>query len=194
MEEKNQKCIQIVDSAKSLYWKFGIKKVTVEEICDKANVSKMTFYKHFNNKIELAKYIIQNLFDDGISQYREIMKQDQPYKEKVKHILKMKMDNTNGLSRELLHDLYKNDVPELSELVNSYMQKNLQVILEDFIQAQEQGHIRKNIKPEFIMYMLNKLIDFSTDNQLTVLYKHPQDMVIELTNFFFYGVLSKENS
>ena len=41
---------QIVKIGKDLFYKYGIKRVSVEEICAKANVSKMTFYKFYNNK------------------------------------------------------------------------------------------------------------------------------------------------
>ncbi|MBE9509365.1 MAG: TetR family transcriptional regulator, partial [Bacteroidetes bacterium] len=34
----NQKFQQIITTAKELFWKFGIKRVTIEEICQEANV------------------------------------------------------------------------------------------------------------------------------------------------------------
>jgi len=43
---ENQKYNQIIDTSKKLFWKYGIKRVTIEEICREAGVSKMTFYKH----------------------------------------------------------------------------------------------------------------------------------------------------
>ena len=59
----NPKRIQIVKTAKELFWKFGIKRVTIEEICREANVSKMTFYKFFSNKNELLHTVIEEMFD-----------------------------------------------------------------------------------------------------------------------------------
>ena len=38
--------------------------MTIEEICGEAKVSKMTLYKFFPNKIELAKVILKKVFDD----------------------------------------------------------------------------------------------------------------------------------
>ena len=60
MPKHNKKYKQIIATSKELFWKFGIKRVTVEEICSQAHVSKMTFYKFFPNKIELAKIILKN--------------------------------------------------------------------------------------------------------------------------------------
>ncbi|MBN1927463.1 MAG: helix-turn-helix transcriptional regulator, partial [Prolixibacteraceae bacterium] len=48
---------QILQSAKKLFWKYGIRKVSIDEICREAGVSRMTFYRLFKNKIELAKVV-----------------------------------------------------------------------------------------------------------------------------------------
>ena len=51
----NKKIQQLVTTAQELFMRHGIRRVTVEEICSEANISKMTFYKYFKNKIELTK-------------------------------------------------------------------------------------------------------------------------------------------
>ena len=62
----NPKKNQILHTSKELFWKFGFKRVTIEEICKEAGVSKMTFYKFFPNKLELAKTILDKIFDENI--------------------------------------------------------------------------------------------------------------------------------
>ena len=49
-QPKNIKYNQILTKGKELFWKYGIKRVAIEEICKQAHVSKMTFYKYFKNK------------------------------------------------------------------------------------------------------------------------------------------------
>ncbi|MCK4464396.1 MAG: TetR/AcrR family transcriptional regulator, partial [Bacteroidales bacterium] len=78
----NQKFQQIITTAKNLFWKFGIKRVSIEEICREANVSKMTFYKHFSNKPELVKYIINKITSEALAKYKNIMSQDVSFSEK----------------------------------------------------------------------------------------------------------------
>lgn len=189
MDKKDQKFEQIVSTAKSLFWRHGIKRVTVGEICEHAPVSKMTFYKHFSNKMELAKYILQRLFDEGIQQYREIEDSHMPYVEKVKRIMEMKMEFSKGISREFLNDLYKSDDPELKELVDGYIRRNLEIIQNDLIRDQQEGNIRKDIRPEFLVYMMNKIIDMSTDDALNRMYDSTQEMIQEFVHFFYYGVM-----
>ena len=59
----SKKYKDIMSTGKDLFWKYGMKRVTVEEICKEANVSKMTFYKYFGNKYELALAIIKSMVD-----------------------------------------------------------------------------------------------------------------------------------
>ena len=66
-------------------------------------------------------------------------------------------------------------------------------IIEQRIQeAQKRGDIRKDLKPEFIMYFLNKMMELIQDEHLESLYPNPQDLIMELTNFFFYGIMPRD--
>ena len=44
---KSAKSKLIVETATDLFMRYGVKRVTVEEICQTAKISKMTFYKYF---------------------------------------------------------------------------------------------------------------------------------------------------
>ena len=68
----------LLSSAKELFWAFGVKKVKVEEICAKAQVSKMSFYRHFDNKVDIAEQLLIQLMEEGMLRYRKIMAEDLP--------------------------------------------------------------------------------------------------------------------
>jgi len=194
MNEKAQstKFQQIVKTATELFIRHGIRRVSVEEICQSADVSKMTFYKHFKNKVDLAKYVINQMLCEAEARYRSIMDQEIPFSEKVKQMIKMKMDQTDGLSREWMGEFIHSTEPEIAELLHRVGQEMFQLILKDFIQVQKQKDIRQDVKPEFILYFLNHMIEMASDEQLIELYDSPQALIIELTNFFFYGILPRE--
>ena len=58
-------------AAKDLFWRYGFRKVTVEEICEQEKVSKMTFYKMFPNKLDLAKHVFAEESDKGVVKFKE---------------------------------------------------------------------------------------------------------------------------
>ena len=71
--EKHPKYQNVIETGKKLFWKYGIKRVSIEEICKEANVSKMTYYKFFQNKNELVKTIYKNVMEDGMNQLETII-------------------------------------------------------------------------------------------------------------------------
>jgi AcrR family transcriptional regulator len=188
----NQKFQQIVATAKTLFYKFGIRRVTIEEICREANVSKMTFYKHFSNKVELVKFLIKKMTNESMAAYRKIMDQPISFSEKVKQSVQLKMEGTENLSQEFFLDIHRDANPEILQLFDEIAQKNINEIINDYVEAQKKGEIRSDIKPEFIHFFLNHMFTLAEDENLSRLYESPQAIIMELTNFFFYGILPRE--
>ena len=165
MEKRSGKFEAIVNAAKSLFWKHGIRRVTIEEICQDAGVSKMTCYKYFSNKTAIAKYLIEDMFESGVRAYKEIFS-DISYEEKVKKLVDLKMSNTHEMSQELLDDVYKYQDEELSKTIENIKKKMIGIYLDDIREAQKTGEIRNDVKPEFMLYFLNNLTEMLTDQEL----------------------------
>jgi AcrR family transcriptional regulator len=193
MEKQSDKFEAIAAAAKSLFWKHGIRRVTIEEICKDAGVSKMTCYKYFSNKTAIAKYLIEELFESGVESYKEIYNSDITYEEKVKKLIDLKMSNAHEMSQELLDDIYKYQDEELSETIEDIKKRMIGIYLDDIRQEQKKGEIRSDIKPEFMLYFLTNLTEMLTDQQLVRLYPNPEQMIIEVMSFFFYGIMPRKN-
>ena len=185
----NKKIQQLVKTAQDLFMRYGIRRVSVEEICSEANISKMTFYKYFKNKIDLIKYLLHQINLEQMNAYRDIMKQKIPYPDKVNNMIQAKDEYTKIISQEFIHDLYKNPIPEISDLLDEIKNEFVNEVLNDLKYAQDKGDIRKNIKPELILYFLNHMREMVKDGKLLSIYKSPNELIMELTNFFFYGIL-----
>ena len=193
-DAKSAKFQQLVTTATELFLRHGIRRVSIEEICHTAKFSKMTFYKYFKNKVDLAKYAITQMVSEAIDKYRKLLDQDIPYLEKVKQMVNMKMEQTDGFSRDSLGEFIQSTEPEIAELLHRVRQESFQLILRDFIEAQKKGDIRQDVKPEFILYFFNHIVEMISDEELAKLYDSPQALIMELTNFFFYGILPREQS
>jgi AcrR family transcriptional regulator len=193
MEKQSGKFEAIAAAAKSLFWKHGIRRVTIEEICQDAGVSKMTCYKYFSNKTAIAKYLIEEMFESGIKAYKEIYHSDISYEEKVKKMLDLKMSNAHEMSQELLDDIYKNQDEELSETIETIKKRMIGIYLDDIREAQKIGEICNDVKPEFMLYFLNNLTEMLTDQRLVSIYSNPQQMISEVMTFFFYGIMPRKN-
>jgi AcrR family transcriptional regulator len=184
--KENRKYINLVETARDLFWKHGFKRVTVEEICREARVSKMTYYKYFPDKIELAKTVYDMVIRKGMKKFKEIMEEDISPEEKMKKFILLKMEGTDNMSREFLKDFYDHSDNELAKYVD---EKNIQAWIEaknDFKKAQEKGMFRNNLNMDFMLYFINK-VDY-TDEAMLKFFNSPQEMIMEVLNLFMYGI------
>ena len=191
--KKSKKYRQIIETARDLFMHHGIRRVSVEEICQTAGVSKMTFYKYFENKINLAILILEEIFHEGEERYKGIMAQDIPYSEKAKEIIKMKLEQSEDFSQEMLKDMTQSSILEVAEFLQRKTQENFKLFLDDLVSAQKKGKIRKDINPQFILYFLNLMTEMVVDERLLNLHESPQALTAELINFFFYGILTRKS-
>ena len=184
----NKKRSAILDKSKELFWKYGFRRVTIEEICREAKTSKMTFYRFFPNKLELARAVFDKVADEGLCDFRKIIQESTPPSEKIKKLLQIKLEGTNDISREFINDFYNN--PELG--LTNYIEKRTSVMWTEIIkllkEGQVEGWIRKEINVEFLFIFLQKTNSILTDSELLKLYKSPQDLIMEIANMFIYGI------
>lgn len=80
---KSDKRKQILRLAERLFSRYGSKRVTIEEICKQAGVSKPTFYKHFKNKFDLVRTLHDDLVDRGFARFDEICAMQIPFPAKI---------------------------------------------------------------------------------------------------------------
>lgn len=186
----NTKEIQILETGELLFNKYGLRRVTVEEICQTAGVSKMTFYKYFPNKVDLAKCIIQNLTDDAEQRFNKTMRLAIPFTEKVHLIIEQKIEDNERIGEEFYGDL-TGSVPELLDFLQGIGRQAYKRMLDIFKEAQEKGDIRKEIPMEFILYSLNSILDKINDPQLAGIFKDRKEMIEIMTENFFFGIAEK---
>ena len=192
MRENEAKRDQLMAAARALFWKHGIRRVSIEEICREAGISRMTFYKHFQDKDAVIRAILEMQEKEAFEKYQSIMKSDSPFPEKVKALVQMKALQTEAASHEFYHDLHRHASPAIILLMDRIHKNGLRLMEKDLIQAQREGHFRAGIHPEFFMYLMDKMIEMAHDEVLIAMYPSPQDMIMELTNFYFYGILPAE--
>lgn len=178
----------IFKAAKTLFWKYGIKKVSVEEISAEAGVSKMTFYRMYKNKDAVAAEVLNAFFEEEILKYRKIMDSNQDFPGKIKQLIALKYENISDASAELIAEIIQHNNTFLQNLIEEQQQKFLKIFINDLKQAQKAGWIRKDLKPDFIIYILNSLNQKLIDESFLAMYKNTNDAIMELTNFFFYGI------
>ena len=185
-ERSSAKKEQIVRTGDLLFSRFGLRRVTVEEICRKAGVSKMTFYKHFANKLELFKHIWTGWSDSIFTRLQEMEGSGASFIEKMSALVDFKMELLSRMNPALLDDILYTG-PELQEFIQEMRAKGYKRFLEFVSDAQEKGKMRR-IKPELLLAVLKQLGEVAKDEKLRRLYPTDIDFFREVNDFFFFGI------
>jgi AcrR family transcriptional regulator len=186
--KRSKKFQQLVDTAEELFFRHGIRRVTVEEICRKANVSKMTFYHHFTNKIDLVKHISYAGLERGEKKLDEVTAMYLPFPEKLRIMLGYRLQMMATMSTEFIEEYMQLD------FAASIQQAWLQRVVQFLDEAQKEGYIRAGVKPEFILIVVKKLNELSEDEHLKALYPNYVELSREVFNFLYYGILTGDHS
>lgn len=182
---------QIIEIAIALFSKYGVKRVTIEEICNTAQTSKMTFYKYFANKIDLAEYIILNILDNAQIEFDNIFNQSCSFAEKIDQFIQMKLKYAKQFSKEFYLD-FMNLSPKINDKIIIYSKNNQAQFLQFIKQAQKTGEVRKDISLKFIAYMLDKIFELREDEKLLSRFNNLEEMTLDMVNFYFYGIMGKK--
>jgi len=182
----------ILHSARRLFWKHGFRRVTIDEICREAKTSKMTFYRFFPDKIELAKAVLDQYYEESFIKFRKLIRDDTTVAVKMQQMIQMKYEGSNDISKEFIQDFLMSSNPEITTYFNEKMKTVWTESISEFKLGQEQGWIRKDLNVEILFRFSQKIIPVIYDKELMDLFENPHDLVMEVTNLIIYGIAPKE--
>ena len=181
-QEIPKKKRQLMETAEDLFLQHGIKRVSVEEICQKAGVSKMTFYKYFTNKIALVKQIWNAWMQEARAKFEELNEIDIPFVEKIEHMFAWKTELLAKMSTEFIEEFLPIDIG---------VKETKQWFLEFIVEAERRGDIRAAIRPELLMAVLDKFYELAQDEDLIQNYPSIIEFNRELKDLLWYGLLTR---
>ena len=183
---------QLIDSALDLFSKHGIRRVTVEEVCRTAEISKMTFYKYFTNKWDIGRAVIDITFEKGLSYYNNMIQENIPFAEKIEQILKITMVQINAFGAPFIEDLTDKRSPLNTHF--SEKQKAVSKLSIEFLtKARNEGYIKKEIKIPFLLFMLDRTTEYFNDPELISIMPDTKERGYELASLFLYSFSNINN-
>jgi len=182
----SKKKVQLLITATELFNAHGFRRITIDEISKTSNISKMTFYKYFKNKIDIAEAVLDTIYTEGKLRYYEMLEQDSPFSEKIENLLLISRTQTHAIGQSFFQDITDENSPLLDFFLDK--QKEIKKMTIDFCKkAQKAGLIRKDISIDVMMFMLNS--QHATVNQPDFVKLVP-DVEVRcsmLASLFFYG-------
>lgn len=151
---KEQKKESIRRAALELFQNYGFKKVSVNDIAERAGVSQVTIYNHFSNKESLIRDVLQWYAMILLARYKSMMESDHPFQEKLEDIVFDKSEVVSQFQGELIKTWMQND-PSMQDFIdNLYANHVLPIARKFFEEGLRQGYIDRRFSLETIIYYI----------------------------------------
>jgi len=180
---------QIEHKAKDLFWKHGFKKVSIDEICKKANVSRKTFYTIYENKTALVLYILKEMSDAAFEETRKIIEGEGSFALKLEKMLELKLEGSKEFSMEFVADFYNPDATEILEYFNTIITESMAMVYDFYKKAQENGEMNPEMNLDYVMWIMQKFVELCRTKELMGMFPDVETMTKQISQSMIYGIM-----
>ncbi len=185
MESKEK----ILKGVEELFFKYGIKNITMDEIARHLSISKKTIYQFFKDKDEVVHSLMLHTLENDKCR---INKAKDASKNVVEEVLKM-MDEMREMFQRInpilfyeLHKFHPQTWRVFQDFKSSFISKMVESSLK---RGQVEGFIRKDINIKILTRMRVEMVEQAMRGEM---FPHDQfnvvDVQLALTEHFLYGV------
>ena len=181
---------KIEHTARELFWKYGFRKVSIDEICKKAHVSRKTYYTYYSNKNAIVLAILEALSNDMLGKYEALMNdEDKTFSHKIKEMMHLKSETNKQFSMEFVADLYGSEIPEIMDYFKSMSVKSLQITRVFFEKAQQNAEMNKNLDINFVMWYMQKQSELVNSPELKLMFPDITKLTVQFSEILIYGIM-----
>ena len=180
---------KIESTARELFWKHGFKKVSIDEICKKAHVSRKTYYTYYANKSALVISILDTLTSEMMLIYNNIIDSDKSFSQKMHEMLVLKFEKNKDFSMEFVADFFNPDAADVLEYFNKMVAESIQITKDFFIKAQEKGEMNPELNIDYVMWMMQKQLELCSSPELMSMFPDAETMAKQISQSIVYGIM-----
>jgi len=191
---KEQSKEDIRKAAWELFSQFGVEKVSIVDIAQKAGVSQATIYNNFGSKEALVREFVTTVVDQLVNRVEEILTPDKLYREKMAAFLQFiseimaherpsEADSTVFTSSyDLLND------PEIKKIHDTAQERMTGILLRLVQEGKQQGQVDPDLSEEALRIYFKYFMDIFTDPLLQQRYARDARLVQDLGALMIFGL------
>ena len=185
----------IIKTAGELFFRLGIRSVSIDDICREIGMSKKTFYVYFESKDALVEQLLQANLDYIAGKMEELVKL-QDFKQLVKVFIKRQQAEKNDVRRvpQLVYDLKKYYPRQFDDFQLKCFETQKTYIIRYLEQGQQDGFVRTDLDIELTAVLFAKIhSDAIRDFEIIEGHNHNMHQLAHTAmDIFVRGVLSEE--
>ena len=191
---ENQR-IHIIKTAGELFFRLGIRSVSIDDICRELGMSKKTFYVYFESKDALIEQMLQANLDYMAGKMEELVAM-KDFRQLVRVFIKRQEAEKNDVRRvpQLVYDLKKYYPRQFTDFQIKCFETQKKYIMQYLEQGVAQGLVRANLNIELTAVLFAKIHnDAIRDFEIIEAHNHNMHQLAHTAmDVFVRGVLSEE--
>ena len=189
----NEKLDHLLKQAGEIFMRYGLKSVTMDDVCRELGISKKTLYQYVSDKNDLiAKVLEQDIQEDekvicalqtsGLSAIDELL-----------HIQKMVTEKVQHMHSSIIYDLKKYYPESWGRIIRHRNEFIVGCIEQNIIKGQKEGVFRTDIHSALIAKIYASRIEVSIDPSLySGLKITPAEVYAEAMRYHIRGIATEK--
>lgn len=186
---ENEPQNKILNGAKELFFMYGLKRVTMDDICQHIGMSKKTLYLYFKNKEELIESLLVKNLSENKKEFENIFKNSNNSIQEIILLMDHLAEMFSEINPHVFYDLQKYHQvvwKQFKEFKEDFL---FQMIVNNLEKGIQEGLYRKTINKD----ILAKLRIQETEMALNPLLFHKEkykiaEIQLELLDHFLHGI------
>ena len=144
---------RIIQEAASLFFRNGVKSMTMSDIANQMGISKRTLYEVFQDKEELLEECINVHIKKIDHEMENLTNNAEDVIDALMRMYAKQLSNAQGINKSVLHDLKKYYLP-IYRRIESQQQNGYYIFVPLLHKGIQQGLIRKDVNFEVVMWLV----------------------------------------
>jgi|SRR5690554_244553 len=145
---------RIIEKAGELFFEYGIKNISMDELASSLGISKRTIYENFKDKEDILRFLITKLSNERNKIFKEFLEEGLNVVEIFIKVIEIQMDMPVS-SAKFIQDIYKY-YPKITKLLQENIEKNNEFLQNFLFKGIGQGYIREDLNVEVTAFLVEE--------------------------------------
>ncbi len=183
--------IRILDGATKLFFRFGVKSITMDSIASDLGISKKTIYQHFPDKDTLVKDVVLAFVEKDTCQWKELDEKYSDVIEKMFQSFDIVKETLTEINPRLMFEVQKYH-PEAFAIFKQYEESIMfSSLVNDLKKGVDLGYFRPELSIELIAKMRMAEIHLLFNPEFFETFKKSvYELHLEFLDYFMRGIMT----
>ncbi|HRH03930.1 MAG TPA: TetR/AcrR family transcriptional regulator [Bacteroidia bacterium] len=176
-------------AAQELFYRFGIKSVTMDDIAKHLSISKKTIYSFFEDKDQIVSTLCKKDLHNRECKFTQIAEESKNAIDEILLMMKYMSEMFSGMNPNLFYDMQKYHPKAWKSFRTFKEEKVLKMVIENLKKGIEQGLYRKDMDIRIIAKLRVEQVEMAFNPVLFPPDKYkPVAVQMQLLDHFMHGI------